>query len=460
MKRELCEGDWLRFDHYAVLVRGINMSTRIEGPFSVLFQHGLRRLRQVSTSASLIPSLRWLRCFVRQEEDIRSLCCFVSPFLRTLSVYLSNGIPAESWHPSDILCMFEEIRFLGPSIIDLTLLHLVQDPRAEVVAILAIAASLRTLLESQTELQSLSIDQALLRTMIGMQHPILPQLSTLQLSSNGGMTKLNPYMSCPTSTPFPGLRKIGGSLGNVGVALWISLLPVVGHSLTELRLEEPGIAEEPARSVLIRQLFDVIASSCRSLQSLAITHDCDSDALQSLSGFHRALRLCSELVTLKIRIGRQFDICWTLTDQDILDLTTFWPKIEVLELGAHIVERVGIGHRPPLSLYSINVLCARLPRLQYLMLTVDTEPCCSTTPTLPPNSLDKLHFGYSTIGNTSDIARWIGNVCPAKNIYRNRDSMSNQWNVLVQVIKSSQAAAAALREKDVVHSEARIAQSE
>jgi hypothetical protein len=175
------------------------------------------------------------------------------------------------------------------------------------------------------------------------------------------------------------------------------------------------LINNPSPKSAVEQLYSALAARCShiTLQTLGIPagrwqNDADvSRSLFSITGDVLRHLFCFKNM-VSVSLGQPFG--FNLHDGDIFDLTSSWPRLEVLALK---------GNRAPsrVTLRALYAFARHCPALSYLGITLDaTVPAelesdgsegrtCQT-------SLTKVDFEYSSIASAPPVAAFLSATFP------------------------------------------------
>jgi hypothetical protein len=374
----------------------------------------------------MLPNLCTLKWSVANRDGLQALLQLLGPNLTTLQVFVKKkaipDLPYVNANISRKAPLVRDFGFIGPEDED--------EPQS---VFSQAGGRLYQLLTSYRHLRHLRLDQRTLAALI--QEPlVLPDLTSLTFYGflPWKFRRDHPITSAEVTSAFPVLRQMSGSIRPYFVPFWVVLLPLVGHSITDISFEDQMSHDMVLPS--IGRLFQTIGDSCPRLSCLTA---CELEYYpnRDFSAFVpiiKPLLQCRELIKLEIVVeSENDDISLNLTTDEVVQMGKAWPNLEVLKLGwsgeADWDENLGVDHiakRPDLKLDSISELCARCPRLRSLTLAVDARTC----PAESPNNnlgrfvshLEVLDFSGSWIDDPFPVAAWLGDLCPAYAITSSR----------------------------------------
>jgi hypothetical protein len=203
----------------------------------------------------------------------------------------------------------------------------------------------------------------------------------------------------------------------------------------------------------VQQITNAVGESCRSLRTFTLRSFAFVEAIPlNTSGILKALFTCTQLVKVEFIDGNECEnICLSIGDADMVELAAAWPNLEVLRLSfSGEDERAStFDLTPRLTLRAIATLVSRCPNLQHLALTVDATSCpwdIDLSQLSLVKSLQTIDFAGSYISDSVQVAKWMGELCPAdgvtsaiysKSIWRSK--RSEMWGTVKKYLGWFQA---------------------
>jgi hypothetical protein len=407
----------------------------------------------------LLPNLRYLNWSFYCREDCFAFCSTLGPTVTSIQLHLTVSRSEHLGSP-DFVHMIEEIQQLSPGLTDLRCIGFINYEEEGAPNAALLDSSLK-LVQSQSALCSLTIDQELFTSMLPSLRPLF-QLETLEFDARGLFRELeqSDFISAPAL--LPAVRIMKGDIDWGGKRFWCMFLPFIGHLLTTIELgndrENQILASEAV------ELTACIGSSCPYMETLIISYMAhNGEEPSSLSGMFRGLLQCTMLAKVEISLST-FDICLTLTDADIKDMSLAWKRLEILHLSAIYVGDGVVRMRSTLTLDAIAILCHHCPRLRSLELTVDASTCPPILLIRTSGALQYLQLGRSRVGDFCEVAGWLGNICFAGSLFFSRGTVeSEQWGNVEKVMRALELARSVKEEEmraELVELKKRVAQLE
>jgi hypothetical protein len=356
---------------------------------------------------------------VWRDQSTLEPTLFLSASLVYLKIELNIPTFDFTWEEKfirDFASLSERIQTRSPALISFALTE-------RLLEVYNMSNSLHRFLLFNSQIQHLQISQRVLLALSPAQSPVLMNLQSLSVIRCHNTENFDLDTLSGIRHVLPMLRKLSGDLGDEflderNAEFWLIFIPVVGQTLVELSLGD--IEGTICTADYLRQLFQIVGSSCPSLQSLAITRytlvsDEDATMMQNII---LPLFQCAHLRNLEIESETErSNMSLTMTDDDVLDIAKAWPNIEILQFTAYLGPNV-LQITPTLTLGSIAILCSHCPKLQHLALTVDARSCPHDIDTseITASSLKTIDFGRSCIDDARVVAIWLGDLCTANGI--------------------------------------------
>jgi hypothetical protein len=280
--------------------------------------------------------------------------------------------------------------------------------------------------------------------------PVLSSLTTLQFIKRNLTQDSYPPQQLTAdgyarvASLIPALTKIGGSAGQCTLSFWISTLPKMGRTISEVELT----GAEPMHSSVFRELISVIGGACPDLRSLAIKDIAFTDAASvvDLTGVLQPLLGCLSIRYLEMCGDRnaKWDLSFAITDAGIKTMASVWHDLEEFYLYVRrddSTDDIIRPQTPTLTLDAIDMLCRLCPRLRAVTMTVDA--------TIRPISLESRGNGFgfakstlqaldlagSIISNPFDVAMWLGDICTADGVGTSHDVESEIGTLWLQAME-------------------------
>jgi hypothetical protein len=354
-----------------------------------------------------LTQLRWTAPAQSDNEDIGALCSFLSPTLVSLALDLEilwgDRLPYLFKRIRDILPHLEELALRG----DLRSRFHPRGSGSEFII---------SFLETASGLRKLHIDQRSF-VLMGQDRPILGQLESLDLGVYSRWSESDTFTEfVPPTGRWPRLQALSACYGGrEGCSFVRNFLPPAGQLIRsiELVVAYPHMLTNKSEHIGV---FSAIGSSCPFLESLTVANIAFADLKNSssVSWLLSPLYNCPRLHELKVSSAHiQDDISCTLTEDDVVDMTSAFRNLQILQMDSRLV--LAPMPVPMITLAAIGVLAKRSPQLHSVTLSIDATriPIIQKDPgihTASPVSIRNLNLGHSPIDSPKRVADYLRNI--------------------------------------------------
>jgi hypothetical protein len=382
----------------------------------------LQRFR-LAQNPTLLPAIQTLIWRLETSHDLSGLCQIISPSLRAFHFCIHNREMVKQL--GGLLNVLETIR---PSLAELGFWTSFSS-NSQVTA--ELAGYLVQILRSQCRIIQISTDVPVFERLLPY-CDLFSGIHTLDLRETKPWE--NPHAALPPpKDAFPELKGLGGG----GILYWTYLLPHIGLSVCHIDLQCGRTGGTISTTMAaVAEFFEVVGASCPSLTVLKLA-DLDfksPERTQFIGALYPLLR-CVSLKTLSLKcVGCEdvpTDLCYSLSDHDILQMAKAWPNLEKLKIRDDDTYDGATLGTPPLTLQSVISLRQHCRRIRSVTLTLDVSIHPATisgaAASEPLPRLSKLDFSNSSISDPVALAVWLEDVCHASDVHWVQSQSTNSF---------------------------------
>jgi hypothetical protein len=393
--------DWHRFSHYARRVRRFRYDCQdTEATISL---SALEEIAQTRTTLSVLPNLRDLTWTQSCPILRRFSVLFMNENVRSFTFVLNSDdqCPCQPF--------FQDIVARMPFLtqVDMRTSHFAQDIEADFLQLISGLPKLQKVVVPLYHITS--------KVMEGLSR--IDNLGTVQFEflgsqGSGTLEDLQVFNPALAEDAFPALWDLSLSAHLTHFTNFIKD-PFAPSYLTSIYVHAISVGGETA----VHQFFSAIADHCPLVEALyleclpgpTLTTQPASEFEQLTLNTLKPLHNCLKLTTFELI----YPIPLVLTMDDLEELTSKWPSLEVISLNAEPVLEIDV--RSNLTLRAILPFARNCPNLRKLGLFFDATAADIPSHAEVPNpfaKLAELRVGVSSIAEVGPVALFLSRVCP------------------------------------------------